>query len=139
MQRILFSDHKAVAVVRAIPPDELGGFIIIDAPREVAKQWVGKPLTEAPTELVFDFASEDDLDRMIEALRRVKESLDPDAGRESAVKALSEIEGVKTLNVWSNGKTIRRFQGQGAGYKKSPEKGYARYQAILIPHKEDAE
>lgn len=39
---------------------------------------------------------------------------------------------VGVVNVWSNGKTIRRYQGQGAGFNRSPEKGYRRMTAISV-------
>lgn len=35
-------------------------------------------------------------------------------------------------SVWSNGKSIRRYQGQGEGNNRSPSKGYRKMTAILI-------
>lgn len=40
---------------------------------------------------------------------------------------------VSVVNVWSNGKKIRRWAGQGEGSEwHSPEKGYRKMTAILV-------
>jgi len=39
---------------------------------------------------------------------------------------------VSVQNVWSNGKSIRRYQGQGEESNRSPANGYRQMTAILI-------
>lgn len=49
-----------------------------------------------------------------------------------ALVEAGEAKEVAVVNVWSNGRTIRRYQGQGEGFNRSPEKGYRKMVAILI-------
>jgi len=44
----------------------------------------------------------------------------------------TEYNVINTLNVWSNGVKIRRYQGQGEGNNNSPEKGFRKMVAVLI-------
>lgn len=44
---------------------------------------------------------------------------------------------VKYIDVWSNGVSIRRYQGQGKGNNRSPENGYKKMVAILVEVEEE--
>ena len=53
------------------------------------------------------------------------------------IKDLLEIntglDVVKVINVWSNGRAIRRYQGQNEGsVKHNPKNGYRKMVAILV-------
>lgn len=45
----------------------------------------------------------------------------------------SKLDVVSVVNVWSNGKIIRRWAGQGKDSKwHSPEDGYRKMRAVLV-------
>lgn len=50
----------------------------------------------------------------------------------SALVDSGNAQVASVVNVWSNGRVIRRYQGQGEGFTRSPERGYRKMVAILI-------
>ncbi|AEW47445.1 hypothetical protein BCB4_0217 [Bacillus phage B4] len=54
-----------------------------------------------------------------------------------ALEVSDHLDIVKYIDVWSNGVTIRRWQGQGKGNNRSPENGYKKMVAILVEVEEE--
>lgn len=46
------------------------------------------------------------------------------------------LEIIAVVDAWSNGKTIRRYQGQGEHSNKSPDDGFRKMVAILVEVRE---